>query len=395
MTRAFRGCHILALLAVACGGCDPVEPDVVAPQGNTRERAATLKVVAPLLPGRATHVAVDSTGTVFWVQESSDAHDAVLSLGPGDVPVATGVSSRTILRALGVRDAGATGTIQSLCAGANDYVYFYFAGGTRREPVHAIGRFRRDGEELDIVVSPETLARETGFGASIDLARGTLFGSSSDHTPWLWLRHLDRSTLMRVELKPAGPVEVGPDRARLVRPFDTVRTEDDEPMPLTRPEYQLAAAPDGALVLLDAWLGAVWRIDSTTGRMRIARSLVGLPRTVSAPLFDKDGNLLLAFGDGPVFEAKVEAMVADPIVRTTWPAVLVLTSPTDKRVRSPWARWTSEVDTFSGRSLEFSAPLDAKTWTPVEADAELGMTRWITYDSASGALVRLSVERGQ
>lgn len=408
--------------------------------------------ITPLLPARVTHLAVDSNGQIFWLQETDHRQsDAVFRLGAGDVPEATGITPERVLRALNV--PGTTGVIQSICAGLDDYVYFYFAGGTQREPVHAIGRFRSsDAQTPEILVGPGAMMRDTGMGVSIDLARGTLFASARDRAVWVWVRHLDRSSLTRLDLSdlaisvssnasgasvprsdvpiprsdlsvPRSDVPISrpdvsvprsvvsvprpdvsiprsnaaasvppADPGRLVRLFDTVRTDTNDALPLVRPEYHLSSAPDGSLVLIDTWLGAIWRIDAQTGRATVVRSLVGLSRAVSAPMFDGDSRLRLMFGAGPMMLPRVEAMITDPPVRTTYPALLTFNNAPPLSTGGAAPPWSGPVEATAGDELSLPPDANRATFRIRPTDAEFGMKSWVAYEASDGNLMRIRLD---
>ena len=423
---------ILTSLLVLLTSCDDVPDESQKTVERRIDRGSvSITSITPLLPARVTHLAVDSTGQIFWLQETDRRQsDAVFRLGAGDVPEATGITPERVLRALNV--PGTTGAIQSICAGLDDYVYFYFAGGTQREPVHAIGRFRSsDAQTPEILVGPGAMLRDTGMGVSIDLARGTLFASPRDRAVWVWVRHLDRSSLTRLDLsdlansvssdasgasvprsdvsisrpdllvprsdvsvpRPDAAASVPPaDPGRLVRLFDTVRTDTNDALPLVRPEYHLSSAPDGSLVLIDTWLGAIWRIDAQTGRATVVRSLVGLSRAVSAPMFDGDGRLRLMFGAGPIMLPRVEAMITDPPVRTTYPALLTFNNAPPLSTGGAAPPWSGPVDATAGDELSLPPDANRATFRIRPTDAEFGMKSWVAYEASDGNLVRIKLD---
>ena len=87
----------LVLLLLALGACDR-EPARVTPSTNPAPQGyqLELKPITPLLPSRSTHVALDSLGNVYWVQESDRGDDTLFVIGEGEIPRATQLSAANI-----------------------------------------------------------------------------------------------------------------------------------------------------------------------------------------------------------------------------------------------------------------------------------------------------------
>src|SRR4051812_19566369 len=85
--RAIFILRTLAITALLSSACDrrpaaaPLPPSTQ-PLGYQLE----IKPLTPLLPARDTHVAVDSLGNVYWVQESDRGDDTLFVIGEGEIP---------------------------------------------------------------------------------------------------------------------------------------------------------------------------------------------------------------------------------------------------------------------------------------------------------------------
>src|SRR4051794_27367917 len=117
---------LVLLVLVACGSCKPAPSrprvaKIVAPIFEVE-----LKPLTPLIANTPTHVVVDSLGNICWVQESEAGDDNMFIIGEGEIPRSTNLTSARILAALGA--SGGSGNIQSLAAGRNGALYFYFLG---------------------------------------------------------------------------------------------------------------------------------------------------------------------------------------------------------------------------------------------------------------------------
>ena len=141
-----KGC-VAWILLVAMIGCDRGgnSPAPAATQAQTPAKQLPLgplqceiTAVAPLLPKRATHLAVDPASNIYYLQETDDGGDTLFIIGSGDVSNALPLSARSILIAMGEKG---TGNIQSIAAGADRNIYFFFTGGTNRKTVACFGRF--------------------------------------------------------------------------------------------------------------------------------------------------------------------------------------------------------------------------------------------------------------
>jgi len=228
---------LLAVLAFACER----EPPATAPVEQTPIRP-TLEFapVAPLLPARRTHVAVDPRGNVFWSQEGEGGGDVVFSLGDDGVPRATRLTAAAVLaETREAAGATASGNIQSLAFGPDGALYFYVSGGTDRRTIAAVGRFIPTTSAIELIAPTKPLMSAAGMGRDLALARGTVVVSGKRIV--FWLRHTDASAMFELDMTGA--------RTQLKRLPDA--SGESGPLRLTRENQFLAAGRDGGLLLLD------------------------------------------------------------------------------------------------------------------------------------------------
>src|SRR5688572_11634533 len=166
------------LLLVAIAGCDdqsaPPAPVAPAPARRTLE----VRPIAPLLPARRTHVAVDARGNLFWSQEGEGGDDVVFSVGDDGVPRATALTAPVVIgktdEAAGER---ATANVQSLAFGPDGALHFYVSGGTSRRTIAALGRYVPATSTIELIAPTKQLMAAADMGRSIALARGTIVAS--------------------------------------------------------------------------------------------------------------------------------------------------------------------------------------------------------------------------
>ena len=158
-------------LWLAAIGCDrgtpaPAPPTTSAGTGTAdpAPQRVGLRVVAPLTPGRPTHLARSRDGTIWWVQETDEGRDVAFAMGSDAIPRATALTSAAVLQALKLSQAPrARGNFHSLAADRAGRVWFYFAGAAGRRSVSCVGRFDpRDGA-VRIIVSPAQVDEATGM----------------------------------------------------------------------------------------------------------------------------------------------------------------------------------------------------------------------------------------
>src|SRR4051812_23252810 len=125
-SRAFSILPLLLLLVAVATSCDrdpPRQLPATAPAQPVTD--LELKPVTPLIPARQTHLAVDTGGNIYWVQEGDRRDDTMFVIGDGDIPRATQLSAANIAAQLG--EPTGRGNIQGIAAAGAD-VYFFFAG---------------------------------------------------------------------------------------------------------------------------------------------------------------------------------------------------------------------------------------------------------------------------
>ena len=387
-----RTLSVALLLAIA--GCDRQSPEASSSDPTVDREAVPARLVvelipiAPLVPRLRTHVAVDSHGNLYWVQEgvpTPDGGDLVFVMGASGVPqTIPGLGVPRLLAALGPDEARrGSGAIRSIAIGAGDELYVLFTGGRDRVPIWALARYAPNTNKVTIVADTKRLMDSSGFGASIDLARGSLVGNGRDL--WLWLRHSDAASVSlivpihggqefefhRLALKPPAPVKSGQ---------------------LTSEMEDLAAGPGQLLYYIDRPRAMLWKIDGAGG-FTPYQSLDGLSRDLTTPALDDTGRMCLLAGEGdPLVPLKFVAAgplapVGNAAVAWTplaYPALLQI--QVDDKGQS--ARSTIKHDDFSA-----PAALPVQDFHPRGLLLDPTTGTLITFDDSSGELLRLKVNR--
>lgn len=321
-----------------------------------------MKVVAPLLPKRATHLAVDPASNVYFVQESNDGDDTLFVIGSGDVSNTTPLSARGILTVLGEKGSG---NIQSIAAAADGNVYFLFAGGTLTKTVACFGRFETRTGLIRILAREQQLAAISGMGLSLALARGTLVASGN--TLWFWLHHSDASAMFALR-----PGDFPPDGEMLL-PRPLLVQSRDGTLNMNRPELTLSSGNNEWTLLLDTWTAALWKID-LTGSASVLQSLVGLPRLMSAPGANLQSDVMLFAAPSEPIEARVDQRITPLDVETHYPSLLILHE--------------GKIFAIPRDDIQPAAGLPLETMQLEELIYEPRRDTWIGYDAASGQIVR-------
>jgi hypothetical protein len=284
-------------------------------------RVVHLRTITQLLPNRPTHVAVDRIGQIFWVQESENEQDVLFMIGDGGIPRATRLTSSNILEAL--QDAGdsggrgrGTGHIRALVA-AEGGVYFYFYGFRGNTPKACLGQYLPHSGRIRVLSDTPAMEKLSGMGRSLELARSSLVASAD--IVYLWLRHSDTSTFLAFDSRGIAPM--GPIEPRV--PFSSVLA-DGRPLPLTRIEGELSAAPEGGLFLLDLTSALLWEIDRI-GEASARLSLIGLPRQLSPAAAVPEGRVLFFAGDSAKVGTEIEIFARRDLPQTDYPALLEVT----------------------------------------------------------------------
>jgi hypothetical protein len=450
----------LAASVALLPGCDrsppaPAAGSAATPDDTAVARHVQVESLAQALPKRITHLCADGRNTLYWTQETEAANSA----GGGDVmftladasapasgvgtvaselPRATALTTFNILAAIqgsGFRVQGSGkqkpgGTIQSICAGPDGEVYFYFVGGVGNVTQACLGRFDPRGggggggpgaESIRILADTRQLAEATGRGASLELARGTLLaqklgGERASRTSrvLLFLRHTDGRAIFAFEPRRLGS-SGGTLDLSLSKPqgFSEVRRADtNEPIDLTREDCDLSAGIGDELLVTDRRLGALYRVDSL-GKATLLASLVGLPEGVTTPTVVNDdlfaqasssrattaesfkGCALLFAPDGNAIDPPISARPDPAHVRLNPPGLLSF---------SPAAGTWLAVDqsdlhapgeiTVQALRLTQLVPIGVGSWAGTPNSPVQTRAAFVAYDMSSGLLVRVRlVER--
>lgn len=320
-----------------------------------------------LPPGQPTHLARTGDGTLWWVQEGDDGQDVAFALGNDGVPRATALSPARVLAAMSVRAASLTagGTFHSLAAGHDGRIWFYFTAGAGSRAGACVGAFDPRDDSIRVILTDAQLQKTTAMGPSLVLARGTIVAAAGDSSPWLWVRHSDRSALFRIEAKTGG---VSPA-------IDVMSATSDAPPRMTGPGLALAAAADGALLLRDMRAVALWRIDPD-GRAALLHELIGLPTALSAPAGDARGRAYLIAGDAPLIPARSDQEALMPVLPVRYPALLIFEA--------------GALRAIGGQDFTLPDELTPKEMRVRELLAE-SENAFVGYDEHSGALLRFRI----
>ena len=366
---------LLTIVLVVLVGCNrAATPPATAPSTQTATKLpplgalqCKLAVLAPLVPKRITHLTVDPSSNVYFVQESDDGSDTMFIIGSEDVSIATPLSARGLLAAM---DEKGSGNIQSIAAGSDGNIYFYFTGGTKKKTIACLGRFETRTGLIRILAREQALASGSDFGASLALARGTVVPAGK--TLWFWLHHSDGSAMF--QLKPGE----FPRDGEIHLPKPTVLRSEDGTLTMSRADFmKLSPGAGDSMLLLDEWTAALWKID-VTGSADVVQALVGLPKLLSAPGANRVGDIMLFAAASELIEPRVDQRVAPVDIDTHYPSLLVLRNG----VFAPIAR----DDILADPSFPlYSMQLEQTLYEP-------GRDTWIGYDSSSGQIVRMRLE---
>jgi hypothetical protein len=365
--------------------------------GNDDEpRALALEIepITPLLPRLATHVAVDSHGNLYWVQESDPAPaggDAVFLMGEGGVPQTIAALSvpallDVIATGIGGRRSGASGAIKSIAVGADDDLYVLFAGGRGRAPIWAIVRYSPKSNQVTLIADTKRLMAESRMDASIELARGALLGYKRDL--WLWLRHQDGAAVLRIGSGTDRSATADVRRVTLRPPWKVG--------PPTSDQEDMAAGPDGTLYYVDRPRAVLWKIAAGgEGDYTAVQSLDGLSRALTAPALDDSGRVCLLLGeDSPLVVKKYSSAAvtaADPSPGQG-PKWTELAYPAFVQLR-PGAAAGRAIMTVSRDDIHAPPALPVHDLQPRQLLLDRASGTLITFDAASGEILRIKVVR--
>jgi hypothetical protein len=352
--RVFMRIWAWCLFSMVFAGCDR-EPQAPPAAKPAPVLGVEIQVLTPLPPDRRTHLAPMRDGWLFWVQEGDGGLETVFTMSEGGLPSATTFSSATILEAMGENKG--TGNIQSLAAGDDGKLYFYFTGGAGKRIVAAFGCYTPANGKTRIIADAKLLAAESHLGDSLALARGSVV--LAGNTIWLWLRHDDGYALMSVDARQSS--------AAPRRPFARLLADGQE-IAMTSPAEDLAATD--SLVYLDRKTAKVWKIGPI-GEGTMAADFSDLPGGISAPSADARGRMVLFAPEGVVLS---ELPVTRPST-VAFPALIIL----DGGARVVLGRKT------------FSTPTNLNVKTLGLRQMVRDRSGWVSYDSQSGEVLRLRV----
>jgi hypothetical protein len=349
---------LMALLALA--GCDRDSSAPPPPVKRPTVTVVEVTRVTPLPAQRRTHVAPSGAGQVFWVQEADGGREQVFAIADNGLPGATKFSNAAVLEAAG--EPAGKGSIESLAVGADQKVYFYFSGGTRRKLVAALGYFVPVTGKTVILADTAKLADVSRMGNALALARGSLVRNGD--VIWLWLRHPDGYAMLSVDVTRPG--------SALRRPFERALEGEGE-VRLTSAGEDLAAGPGGSLVYVDRAAGRLWRIEPL-GEAAAGADAGELPVGTTTPSLDERGRLVM-------FAPEAEPMVEQPEGLATtrkapeWPGVVVLDG--------------------GSRTVLGRGAIEGPSGINVRSLAPAGLVRdrngWLAYDAPTGELLRVRV----
>jgi hypothetical protein len=327
--------------------------------------AVEITRVTPLPPNHRTHVAPTGNGQIFWVQEAeTTGRETVFAISDGGLPSATRFSNASILEALGQPDAG--GNIQSMVAGADGKLYFYFLHEKKKVLLAALGTFAPETGKTQIIADTEALQRESQMGNALALARGSVVRVGN--VIWLWLRHeiKGQDAFALLSLEPG----VG-----LRRRVDRVRVEGAK-VRLTSTQDDLAAGLGDWLIYLDRETGKLWKI-TRMGEGSLIANLSDLPRAITAPSWDERERMVMFAPDGSSFVEPQDNALAVPgaSVGPQFPAIVLFEG--ERRIVLDREKFTAPAS-LSLRNLAIGELVRDRS-------------RWLGYDPPTGELLRIRI----
>lgn len=365
-----------ALIILSAPACDRDGYVDVIPLDTGGQRLLHLRTITQLLPNRPTHVGIDRLGQIFWVQENEDAQDVLFIIPEGVVPRSTRMTSTAVVEAVesesgAAGDGQPSGNIRAL-APAERGVFFYFYGFRGNAPRACIGQYLPQSGRIRILADTAALEQASGMGRSLQLARPTLV--TAGDTVYLWLRHMDASVFLSFDPRTAGPF----GQVQLRRPFEQV-VADHRALPLARGDAELSPGPEGSLLLTDYTGGILYRVNGS-GEATALFSLIGLPRQLAAPTFSSDERLLSFAADSPLIGTELEILTRRDLPKISFPALLEITPRELQFIPRDNIRAPAGFPAYAAR-LGRLFPEAAGTY--------------ITYDAASGALMRVRIEESR
>ena len=355
---------ILLVLALASCNRAPAPTTVAALPAKP---VAEIHSITQLPPNRNVHVAVDSLGNIFYTIESDSGHDGAIVVGDTGIPRATQLTSENILAAMG-ETVGGNGTIQDLSPGPDGTIFFYFIGGKGKVLRACIGQYSLRGQYIRILFDTPQLTEKSEMGESIALARGSILPIGSQVC--LFLRHSDSAVLLTFDAR--GMVAPA---LNLTRVPTAVHTQE-QPIDLTRDQYDLFSPGDGSLLLLDRLTTQFWTINLATGVATPRISLIGLPREMSAPISTQPKQLTMFVADSEPNEADMSDIPNPNLPKTIYPALLQINGTELSAIGRDDLHAYGGFPTYAIRIHEMV----------IAPDGSL-----IAYDLSSGLLMRLRI----
>jgi hypothetical protein len=276
----------------------------------------------------------------------------------------------------------ARGNIQAIATAPSGEIYFYFLGTQGRKSLACFGLFSPKSSVIRVLSDTEALSSATGMGASLPLARASIVSDATN--VWLWLRHSDASAVFRFD--PRGIAKAGP--IKLKRAFESAKL-GDQPLALTRDDYEISLAPEGTLFLLDLFAARILRLQPD-GTATVVMSVVNLPSELSTPTTDRAGHLLLFAADVRADGQRCDLIRPKTVedagqlkLDTSYPAMLIfdMRSGGERKLIAKIER--DNIAAYPGFPV-YHLRLEELVPHPREE-------AWISYDSGSGELLRLKI----
>jgi hypothetical protein len=381
----------IALLLLFPAGCDrdahsTSGGNTTTPQPARKRLALQLTPITPLLPRLRTHVAVDSRGNLYWLQESEPPPadgDMVYAMGDSGVPQSIAPLNVPNLLAISgnadFRTAPTTGAIRAIAVGPDDQLYFFFSGGSGRATIAFLGRYDPKTSRVHVVADKARLIAESALGPSMELARPSL--TSYGQELWLWLRHTDDAAILKIEPKARG-VEL---RRLVLKPPEPASKESPK-VRLISEEDDLSAGPQLSLYYVDRPGAQLWKIDSA-GEFTSVLPLETFSSAVTPAAVDNAGRICLLAGDAARLHARSASLDSMPLEgsnqyiwsRTTFPAFLEI---------------KGEKSDLIARD-DFNVPVNypVQTLQPQHLLFDRATETFISFDAATGELIRMKILR--
>jgi hypothetical protein len=367
---ALHDIFALILCTLPLAGCGRESAPTPTPQEPPR---VELETVVPLTPGRRTHVAVDSRGNIYWSQETDAGQDVVMETGAGNVPQPLELTSLSLMQELNA--PGGSGNIQSIATDRADRLCFYLAGGKERLAPAVLGFYDTRTARLTLLANTAQLDAASGMGDSLQVARGTLLAGGGGEM-WLWLRHTDADVLLHFNTADAAKATAS-SGIKFDRPMGAIRGPAGE-IPLRSEQEDLSTPGQGRFFYIDRKAEVLWQIapDSTATPIQ---ALDGAAAVLTAPVADARGRLYFLAGDGRLLDARADAPAVAAAFGIARPSLLILDA--------------GELTALGRDDFQMPDNVPLETFAPKQMVPEGASESWITYDRASGELLRIRIKR--